>query len=897
VPAPPDPPPDATLPNAGTDPTTSGSASSTLRDALEEARPSDPPARVLAQARVAAALFGAEAGTFGRFRVLEQLGVGGMGVVYAAYDPDLDRGVALKLVHTPAKGREAALAEAKALARLSHPNVVPVFDVGIERDHVYIVMELVRGTTLRRWAIDRDWPSVLAAYRQAGEALAAAHAKGLVHRDFKPDNAIIGRDGRVRVVDFGLACEAADADASTWDLRGAAGTPGYIAPEHAAGAPATPAADQYSFCVSLAEALRSSSSSSSIPRWVEAVIERGSARAPAERFASMAELLGALGHDPARVRRRRIVAAVLALVGVSAFFGGRATLTARVDPCADGEARLAWSPGARGAALTRIASLDGYGKSVAPRIERQLADHAARWTAGYREACLARRRGIESDALADRRMACLERGRVALRSVAAIAESADAKALADVVLAARALPDPDACGDLDALLSEVDPPAPPVAAAVARIRAGIEDARVQIAAGRLEKALAGADATVVEARAAGYRPALAEALLVQGRTKMAMSPRVHALAPLAEAATVGFEVGADAIGVEAWARHAWVQGMTGEPASALAGLEVVQAVAARPRSTKFARALLYNNVGGVELAREHRAEARAAFERALEESRGVTGPGSIELLNIRRNLALTTDDLAAQERILTDAEAELAKTLGEEHPETLEARWTRAVMVVQLAKAVELLSPACEGFELHPSLAARAAMCWSDLGFLRRELGDEAGAILAMDRAARAPAEDTSDSPEVAPYLLLWKGDARGAADRFRAAIAERRPSPDEAWWERQQRAELELGLGRALRAMGSFPAARSALESSVAVLAVVAREHPAAKVDRALCRARAELALTLAALGRRDARVAELAAAASSRLKIEGARSVELQELDRLAGQRGTLAEATYPR
>src|SRR6266542_3970268 len=134
--------------------------------AVADARPEDPVALPVARARVAQALFGTTATSgLGRFRVLERLGAGGMGVVYSAYDPDLDRGVALKVVHVPARAGDAALAEAKALARLSHPNVVPVYDVGIEGEHVYIVMELVRGQTLRDWIGGRAPGEVLDAYR------------------------------------------------------------------------------------------------------------------------------------------------------------------------------------------------------------------------------------------------------------------------------------------------------------------------------------------------------------------------------------------------------------------------------------------------------------------------------------------------------------------------------------------------------------------------------------------------------------------------------------------------------------------------------------------------------------------------------------------------------------
>jgi eukaryotic-like serine/threonine-protein kinase len=189
------------------------------------------------------------AGTVGRFLVGERLGAGGMGVVYEAYDPTLARVVAMKFVKVAAWDHEAALDEAKALARLSHPHVVPIYDVGLERDHVYLVMERVRGKTLRQWPEDRTLGEILAVYQQAWVALAAAHDVGLVHRDFKPDNAIVGTDGRVRVVDFGLACDAGD------DPTCAMGEPRRV--------------------------------------------ERGRAADPVERFASMGDLLRELAWDPA----------------------------------------------------------------------------------------------------------------------------------------------------------------------------------------------------------------------------------------------------------------------------------------------------------------------------------------------------------------------------------------------------------------------------------------------------------------------------------------------------------------------------------------------------------------------------------------------------------------------
>ena len=195
--------------------------------------------------------------TYGRFVVIGVLGSGGMGVVLSAYDPKLDRNVALKLlrpeVWSAASGgaRERLQREAQAMARLSHPNVVTVYEAGQVGDREFLAMELVDGETLRAWqrAEPRAWRDALAIYIAAGRGLAAAHAAGLVHRDFKPDNVLIGRDGRPRVGDFGLVSVGAEP-------RTVRGTPAYMAPEQWSAAEDIDArADQFSFCVALWEAI------------------------------------------------------------------------------------------------------------------------------------------------------------------------------------------------------------------------------------------------------------------------------------------------------------------------------------------------------------------------------------------------------------------------------------------------------------------------------------------------------------------------------------------------------------------------------------------------------------------------------------------------------------------
>jgi len=278
----------------------------------------DAVARRRAVAEAEARLFGGEPAPVrvGRFTVRGRLGAGGLGVVWEAHDPELDRVVALKLLRPEraagADAEERVLREGRAMARLAHPNVVVVHEVGVHEGRVFLSMERVEGSTLRAWLagepaarVERTRSAVLDVVLQAGRGLAAAHAAGLVHRDFKPENVLVGADGRVRVTDFGLA-RPAGADAPP------AGTPAYMAPEQGAGGQATPAADQYAFCLVAQEALGRGGAGA--PVHVARALARGLAADPAARWGSMGELLAALADDPRRRRRRAVIGAVVALV-------------------------------------------------------------------------------------------------------------------------------------------------------------------------------------------------------------------------------------------------------------------------------------------------------------------------------------------------------------------------------------------------------------------------------------------------------------------------------------------------------------------------------------------------------------------------------------------------------
>jgi serine/threonine protein kinase len=311
-----------------------------------------------------------------------------MGVVFAGYDEDLDRKVAVKLLHAERAGgtvgRQRLMREAQAMARLSHPNVVQVYEVGTFEDQVYVAMEFVQGQTLRQWQAepDRRWREIVQTYVDAGRGLAAAHEAGIVHRDFKPDNVLVGDDGRVCVLDFGLARGAEGAELSGGSEPVASrsehprtavsddslsarltqtgavmGTPAYMSPEQHRGGVTDATTDQFSFCVSLYEALygerpfkgetlamlahsvlegtvADAPRYTEVPARIRAVLLRGLAKRPVDRHDSMAALLDALERDERRRRRQLGVVASALAVGVLVAATGllwRAVARPRVD--------------------------------------------------------------------------------------------------------------------------------------------------------------------------------------------------------------------------------------------------------------------------------------------------------------------------------------------------------------------------------------------------------------------------------------------------------------------------------------------------------------------------------------------------------------------------------------
>ena len=305
---------------------------------------------------------GAKPRKVGRYELEDQLGAGAMGVVYAAFDPMLQRRVAIKLMHPEVgeNGPARMLREARALAQLQHPNVVAVHDVGEHEGDVFLATELVDGEPLDRWQRGRTALEIVGAYAQAARGLAAAHAMGLVHRDVKPSNVLVARDGRVRVGDFGLArrgAVAGEIDPKLTREGDVVGTPAYMAPEQRAGLPVDGRADQFALCVALGEALTGKRpAAGSRPtlaargmRKVATALARGLRIEPGTRFPDMAALAAALEAPLARRRRTwpvvvaGVIAAAAGSLAVVFMFGASPivpqatlspapTLTKKVNP-------------------------------------------------------------------------------------------------------------------------------------------------------------------------------------------------------------------------------------------------------------------------------------------------------------------------------------------------------------------------------------------------------------------------------------------------------------------------------------------------------------------------------------------------------------------------------------
>jgi tetratricopeptide (TPR) repeat protein len=500
--------------------------------------------------------------SFGEFEVTGVLGRGGVGVVFAAHDPQLDRDVAIKVLHA---GDPALLQrEAQAMAKLAHPNVVTVYEVRRGDAGVFVVMERVAGTTLRAWIAEpHPWRETVAMFVAAGRGLAAAHDAKLVHRDFKPDNVLIGDDGRPRVADFGLALGAS----------GKGGTPAYMAPEQWRGDAVDARADQFAFCVALWEALCGRApfagdsrddlrdavlagrrrDDAKPPRRVAAAIERGLASDPERRWPTMAALLDALERGRADRRATYAVAAAVLVAGAA---GLVMQLRSHDDPCRPPTARVAAAWGLERQALVaaNLAAHDPAAAERAAAVGAVLDPGLAAWSDAYVGACRATRvDGAQSDTMLDLRVRCLDRWLARADAVAGRLQTATApRAIADAVAGIYQIGDLAACSDVDALRAASPPPEPAIADEVKALGRELDAAEAARLAG--DMAPQRSIDLLARARALGYAPLVARALDVRARMQGARNETKGVAATDRELVEAAAAAKNDALAAEAWLR-------------------------------------------------------------------------------------------------------------------------------------------------------------------------------------------------------------------------------------------------------------------------------------------------------------------------------------------------------
>lgn len=768
-------------------------------------------------ARVQRLLFGAgERPTLERYALLERLGEGRHGAVYSAWDPRLDRKVAVKLLHG---GRDEALErEARALAQLSHPNVVAVHDVGESADGLFLAMEFVDGVPLS--SLDPaqvGWRSVVAAYRQAAAGLAAAHDAEIVHRAFEPTNALLGRDGRVRVIDFGLA------RGDTIDHR----------------------TDQLAFCTALWEALHGRAASpgdasSQTPARLDRVLRRGMAPAPTERFASMHALDAALGS--ALQRRTRflaglgIAATALALgVGLGRF-GSPCAASRTLPP--------RWTSQTR-AALSQAFIATGLPHAEASeRSTRELLDRWANtWAAAREDACMLHERGVQSDEGLDFRTACLDGERERFDALLDVLLDADAAAVDKAIDAAAALPSPAACADLEALRT-AHPIPDDIRPRLDEAWRDLVRARAEFDASHHARAveLAHPHAEACRSKALSHPPTCVEAILVEAEAQGYLGHHDDALRGLREAAVEAQRARLPAPFAQAAANLTWELGeLDASFDDALTWAALGHAALERQDAPAVSLRLL-NNEGAVLDTAGRWNEAIEVHQRRL----AMLPADSPLRMHSLANLA----NIDNRRGRVAEAEVAYAKALelgeaayGRSHPRVLTTRQNRAGMRVRTGRTPEAVAEleivvALQRRVLgndHPDLAAPL----TNLSIAQLSLGDAQAALASAVEARRLVTAAYGDRSPRTIDILLAEVDALRGLGRTTDAVqiseqavrlAESLFGPDHSTLAYTLR-----GLGLALQADGRETEASSALQQARTLFAAHGMARDIADVDAIL--------------------------------------------------------------
>jgi serine/threonine protein kinase/tetratricopeptide (TPR) repeat protein len=761
----------------------------------------------------------------GRYVVLDKLGSGGMGVVFAAYDPELDRKVAIKLLMLPedandglSAGRSRLLREAQALAKLSHPNVVAIHDVGTMEERVWLAMEFIEGRTLSEWLAvkERGWREIRSVLLEAGRGLAAAHAKGMLHRDFKPENVMVGNDGRVRVMDFGLAranedlgdqgssllyesavrdaTAAASLDVATTPgalLAGQVthagtllGTPAYLAPEVFRGDGWGPAADQFAFCVTLWEALfaerpfegdslvelaahvmegtmRPTPRGRQVPTWLRKVCARGLRVEPEQRFASMEFLLSELQHDRGRSRRRAGAVAVIATLTLGAV-GWRNLTEVRAHQSCLGESDAideVWNANVAKQLREQLnEEQSDYARDTADRVGSALDRYASSWRTARVESC--DREDTATASSRPRVVECFDIRLDALSTLVQLLGRGETEHLRHAVVASVELPSARDC--LDPLPASTDPKIEP--RAHAEITTSIITAKVLLKAGQLEEAQGQASRALELAGQRGARELEAQARQLLGLLAQASSDFAGAEASLRLSYFDAFELDRHDIAAQSAIAltHLHAVGRVQFELGDL-WLELARGLVDKlPEGELRLRAELAGAAAALATERANYDEAEVELRRSISLLEEGYGPAHPDIGLMYGHLAELFDDAGdfdAAEKAAKRGLELLDASLGPAHPDNAQALFALATAAWKRGRGREAL----ELSELVLQLRSEAfgpddvavAEALNSVGNAHIQLGDWREADLAHGRALEIrKAKYGSDEPRVATSLV-----------------------------------------------------------------------------------------------------------------------------------------------
>jgi tetratricopeptide (TPR) repeat protein len=791
-----------------------------------------------------------------------------MGVVYSAFDPGLDRRVALKLLRSDPgdgadRGERRLIREAKATAKLAHPNVITIHDVGSNEYGVFLAMELVEGATLRAWLGEgqRTWSEVLASFVAAGRGLAAAHSVGLVHRDFKPENVMVGTDGRVRVLDFGLAVPVGEDTAPESELeelssgklaevgdsvtRGIIGTPAYMAPEQHLGMAMDARTDQFSFCVALYEGLYGQRPFSgktrpalvlavtsgtitevprgrSVPAWVRTALVRGLSPKPRDRWPSMDDLLHELSRDPAR-RRRRIGVGIVALgiIGGGAWLSGSdvdqvcSGAHLKVDPVWN-EARSEQL----GAGIGRVGG--DFGNETWTLATEHIRAYVSEWADEHRSACEATSvRQEQSGALLDERMRCLDRQLAELDALLTVMAEPDLEMVSRTLPGLADLPAPSRCADterlaLDSRTEDIKLPEQ----TVRELDEGLASARALRRAGRFSASAARASEVSVMAEAIGARRSHANALAVLGLAQLDAGELVSAQTSLADAFFEARRSDDSRVAVDAASSLIFALARQGRHPEAITWSRHAEAEVVRRGNLPDDLSQFANNLGKAYQRQGKYEQAAAEHRRAL----AAVGEGeSLRKAQFLNSLAIALMRLDQGQEALDSYETALeirTRILGDRHPHIASLLNNMGIIYRNRGDLDAALSNYERALEIrratiganHPHVAASL----TNLGVVHAMKGDYAAALQAFVDARAVwegrlgpghPDVATADNSIGKTLVLMGR---HGEAERVLAAAVEHqlaalgREHPDVAM-TRSNLGEARLGMGEYAAALAEF--------------------------------------------------------------------------------------------